>query len=310
MIVSASYRTDIPAFYGGWFARRLAAGFCDVANPYGGRPYRVSLAREDVDGFIFWTKNLQPFLDNLIEVKRRSFPFVVQYTINGYPRALESAVTDAARAVGHMAALARDFGPRAAVWRYDPVIDTDMTPPAWHEKTFARLAAGLQGTTDEVVISFAQIYRKTRRNLTMAGRAHGFSWRDPEPEEKRALAARLADIAAQHGMRLTLCAQPDYAAGAAGEARCVDAARLSDVAGRPIRARSKGNRPGCGCHESRDIGAYDSCPHGCVYCYAVADRDRAKRQFAAHDPGDGFLVAKAGAAHTEILSGRCKKDVV
>lgn len=64
------------------------------------------------------------------------------------------------------------------------------------------------------------------------------------------------------------------------------------MVGRPIRARQKGNRPGCLCAESRDIGAYDSCAQGCAYCYAVQDRDLAKRRLAAHRPDDPLLIPR------------------
>lgn len=283
MIVSASYRTDIPAFYGDWLMRRVAAGWCDVTNPYGGPPYRVALDRDSVDGFVFWTKNLTPFIDSLSALRAQGYALLVHYTINRYPRCLETAVTDAARAIAHMRMLAATLGPRAAVWRYDPILATSRTPLSWHLANFAALAKALAGSTDEVVISFAHVYRKTRRNLTAAGRAEGFDWYDPEPEEKRALAARMAAIAADHGMRLSLCAQPELLASGVAAGRCIDAGRLADVAGRPIRARRRGNRPGCECDESRDIGAYDSCPHGCVYCYAVSDHARARHRFRAHD---------------------------
>lgn len=289
MIVSASTRTDIPAFYGRWFMNRLAAGFARVANPYGGQTYRVPLDRAAVDGFVFWTKNLEPFLGPLEAVARRGYPFVVQYTINNYPRALEASVTDAPRAVERMWGLAREFGPRVAVWRYDPVLLTTLTPPVWHLANFRALAASLEGATDEVVVSFAHIYRKSARNLGAAARAHGFGWEDPNDGRKRDLAAQLTAIAAGHGMRLNLCAQPAYGAGGAGAARCIDAARMAQVAGRPMDAKEKGNRPGCACHASRDIGAYDSCPHGCVYCYAVGSRSLAQRRFKAHDPTADIL---------------------
>ncbi len=296
MIISASYKTDIPAFYGAWFMNRLDAGFCRVVNPWGGQLHRVRLDTGAVDGFVFWTRNAGPFLAPLAEVRRRGFPFVVQYTLTGYPRALESAVQEPAAAAHTMRRLAGAYGADAVVWRYDPIVDSSLTPADFHLANFARLAALLEGATDEVVISFAHIYRKTRRNMARAAKAAGFAWGDPGPEKKRGLAASLAEVAAGRGMRLTLCAQSAYVAGRAASARCVDARRLSRVAGRAIGAPEKGNRPDCLCHESRDIGAYDSCPHGCVYCYAVENRARAVARFKSHDPEGEFLCPPQGAA--------------
>ena len=304
MIVSASYRTDIPTFYGRWFARRLQAGFCRVSNPYGCAPSIVRLDRDPVDGFVFWTRNLGPFRPVLETVAARDTPFIVQYTITGYSQALEAAMTAPETAIGQLRNLARDFGPARAVWRYGPVIDTALTPLPWHEENFARLAGALASTVDEVVVSFTHIYKKTKANTDAAARRHGFSWRDPPEDEKRATIAglariaRIARIAARHGMALSACAQPQLLAhlptglpsDSVGAARCVDAARLSAIGARPIAAREKGNRPGCACAESRDIGAYDSCPHGCVYCYAVRHRGRVREAHKAHDPAGEFLL--------------------
>jgi len=291
MIVSASYRTDIPAFYGAWFVNRLEAGFCRVANPYGGAPIRVPLGGPEADGFVFWTRNAAPFAAALDAVAARRVPFVVHYTVTGYPRALEVATPPAARAVAAMRGLSDRFGPRAVVWRYDPILVTSMTETGWHIDNFVRIAAALAGATDEVVVSFTQLYAKTQAALAAAARRHGFAWRDPEPPEKRDLLRRLAAIAGERGMRLTLCTQPGLVEAAWPAARCIDAERLSDVAGRRIAARTKGNRPGCACAESRDIGAYDSCPQGCVYCYAVRGRAPARRRLHGHDPAGEFLAA-------------------
>ncbi len=299
MIVSASYRTDIPAFYAEWFRRRLAAGAAPVKNPYGGRDTRVPLTPPACDGFVFWTRNLAPFWPALDEVRARGLPFVVQFTLTGYPRALEPAVIDPARAVAQVERLAEAHGRRAAVWRYDPVIASDLTPPAWHRRNFARLAARLAGAVDEVVLSYAQVYAKTRRNTDRAAARHGFAWSDPPAGEKRALLAELAEVARAEGLTPSLCSQPELLGdgpllGGLAAARCVDAQRLSDVAagwGRPaVTARTKGNRPGCLCAESRDIGAYDTCPHGCSYCYAVRRPEAAKAYRRRHDPA----VARLG----------------
>lgn len=282
MIVSASYRTDIPAFYTRWLMNRLGAGSCRVLNPYGGGLQTISLRPADVDGFVFWTRNLRPLLPHLDAV-RAVAPFTVQFTATGYPRALESSVIAAEEAVAQLAELARRFGPRVAVWRYDPIVLTSALDADAHVAGFATLARALAGIVDEVVLSFVHPYRKTARNLDRAARTHGFAWCDPPGEEKRALLARLAGIAADHRIAATLCTQPGLVGPGLGEARCIDAHRLSDVAQRPVAAKESGNRPGCRCALSRDIGAYDTCPHGCAYCYAVADRDRAVRSFRRHD---------------------------
>lgn len=290
MIISASYRTDIPAFYGDWFRNRLKAGFVRVESPYGGKASTVSLKRRDVDGFVFWTRNIEPFLPILAEVHAQTYPFIVSHTLTGYPRALEARVADANRMVRVLGDLAGRFGNRALVWRYDPILISSLTPPGWHLENFAGLARGLKGACDEVVVSFAQIYKKTRRNLDLAAHEHGLIWQDPGPSAKRLLIGQLAAIAQEQGMTLSVCCQPDLAPQGVKLARCIDALRLQDVAGHEFSFKFKGNRPDCGCAESRDIGVYDSCPHGCAYCYAVTDRSLAARRFKAHDPNGEFLI--------------------
>lgn len=289
MIVSASYRTDIPAFYADWFLRRLRAGYCRVANPYGGGARDVSLAADAVDGFVLWTRNMAPLMPHLGAV-RRVAPFIVQFTLTGYPRVLEASVINADEAVEQLRELRRRFGARVAVWRYDPVVFAAELDAAAHAAQFSVLARLLKGTVDEVVLSVMHPYRKTRRNLERAARRHGFLWRDPPAEEKQHLLRGLAAIARDEGLAPTLCSQPELLGPGLGEARCIDAERLADVAQHPLAAPTGGNRPGCRCAQSRDIGAYDTCPHGCVYCYAVADRDRAVANFKKHDPGAPTLL--------------------
>lgn len=316
MIISASYRTDIPAFYGQWFINRLRAGYCMMTNPYNGKPIRVSLAPEAVDGFVFWTKNIGPFLRYLPEIRSSGYPFIVQHTINGYPRRLESRVTRPTRTVEHVKRLAGDYGPDVLVWRYDPILLTSLTPPDWHRRRFAWLAQALAGTTDEVVISFAQIYKKTQRNLEIAVQDDAdFDWSLHEKtslDERRALLPDLAAIAKSHGMRMAVCSQRDYVlAGVTEEARCVDAARMDRVALRFGRGATslasgiklKGNRAECSCYESRDIGEYDTCPHGCVYCYAVRERDLAVRRYHEHDPAGEFLFKPKGYVAADAGKG-------
>ncbi|MCC6555151.1 MAG: DUF1848 domain-containing protein [Polyangiaceae bacterium] len=308
MIISASYRTDIPTFYGRWFMNRLRAGYCKVVNPFNRQPYRVDLRPEAVDGIVFWTKNLGPFFEDLFEVRDRSYSFVVQYTINGYPRELESSVADASKSVAHMHRLARAFGARVGVWRYDTIVFTSETPASFHRENFQKLAAMMEGATDEVVVSLAQLYRKTERNMDRAASELGFTWEDPPDALKQELVLELAEIARSRGMQLSVCSQRAYLGAGVKDAQCVDARRFEAITGRALSTRLKGNRPECGCFESRDIGDYDTCPHGCVYCYAVEDRERAQARFRAHDPEGELLFQPQSSRGRSTREARGEED--
>lgn len=292
MIISASYKTDIPAFYGEWYLNRLRAEFCLMRNSYTGHKTRISLAPTDVDAFIFWTKNIGPFLSALEEVQDRGFPFVIHHTINNFPKKLEFSVLDADQAIDHVSCVADKYGTRVPIWRYDPIVTTSLTPSSFHQENFEYLANKLKGVVDEVVVSFAHAYKKTKSNMDWASKKFGFTWKDPAAEDKKQLLAQLVKTASSCGMKLTICTQPEFMVDGARPARCVDIIRLSAVANKPILVPEKGNRPGCLCAESRDIGDYDTCPHGCVYCYAVNNRNVAQERYQKHDPSSPLLFGK------------------
>lgn len=298
MIVSASYKTDIPAFYAEWFRNRLQAGYCKMVNAYNRAQQRtVSLRAEDVDAFVFWTKNIGPFRPALAEVAARGVPFIVHLTLNPYPRQLEPALPAAQRRVEQVRWLARAYGPRVVVWRYDPILFSELTPLGYHLAEFSALADQLAGSVDEVVVKFANLYRKTTRNLHRASRSEGFAWWDPPAEEKCELLSELGAIARARGLRLRLCSQPELLVAEVEPSVCVDPIRLADVAGRPVSAVARGVRPGCRCAAAIDIGEYDTCPHGCVYCYAVEAQERAVTQLRQkHDPTAEYLIMPRQAA--------------
>ena len=279
MIISASYRSDIPAYHGDWFLARFRAGRALVVNPYGGGVAAVPL-RAGVDGYVFWSRDPARFEPGFEAVRAAGLPFVLQHTLTDYPAPLERS-GDPARRIAAFRALAARHGPEALVWRYDPVLIGPRTPPAWHLERFAALAAALEGACDEVVVSFATFYRKVERRLAQLGEG----WSDPPPAAKQALLLELAGLAAARGIRLALCCQPALvAATGLPAAACIDPRRLERVAAawgqpRSVVARPRPNRPGCGCADSRDIGAYDTCPRGCAFCYAV------NRSGALYRPG-------------------------
>ena len=308
MIISASYRTDIPTFYGEWFRKRLAAGNCVVPNPYNRAASRVPLIGRSVDGYVFWTKNIAPFLPVLEDVAKTGKPFLVQHTITGYPHELEKAVAPTERSVAHVHEVARRFGLASTVWRYDPIVLSSETPAEYHRRNFKSLAASLEGAVDEVVVSFVQMYKKTKANFAKATEATDVTWQDPDSAWKMGFIEELTQVAKPHGIQLTVCTQPDLLPPSAGVARCIDADRLTRISGIPLGTKIKGNRPDCACFESRDIGAYDTCPHGCVYCYAVQNRELALTRFKMHDPDSEFLFEPEGGV-SKIFEADEKSDV-
>lgn len=219
---------------------------------------------------------------------------------------LETSVADAQRAVHNVHKLSEAYGQRSTVWRYDTIIFTSETPRDFHVENFGRIASQLRGTIDEVVISFSHFYQKTKRNVDKAADEGGFSWWDPPTEEKRNLVQELLGIARSENMKLSVCSQRDYLVEGAIDAKCVDAKRIEDVARYSIRARIKGNRKECGCFESRDIGDYNTCPHGCVYCYAVQSREIALSRYKRHDPSSEFLFVPTDVAPS--VGGQPPKD--
>lgn len=305
MIISASYKTDIPTFYGEWFMNRLRAGSCKMFNPYNRQTYTVDLTLDNVDGIVFWTKNIGPFLNSLEEIQKRGYPFIIQHTITGYPHELEARVVNSVQTVEHLKLVANIYGPEIVIWRYDPIVISSLTSFEWHLQNFENLAKALQGATNEVVISFAQTYRKTKRNMEIASQSFGFQWQESESFSDKLLKdfiIELAIIARRYGIYLKVCSQKKLLVPKlAEEARCVDAQRLSRIVQRPLTQNIKlqGNRKECGCFASKDIGEYDTCPHGCVYCYAVQHREKALDRYKAHDATNEFLFPPDGLIQNE-----------
>jgi hypothetical protein len=301
MIISASYKTDIPAFYGQWFMNRLEAGYCRVVNPYSQQPFTVSLDKSYAEGFVFWTKNITPFFDNLQKVQNLDYPFIVQYTINNYPSILESRVIDYSMSIKNVKKISDTFGKRVCVWRYDTIIISEITPVSFHLSNFESLCRELTGYVDEVVVSFVQLYKKTKINFEKNLTKEGIQYFEPSLQEKMDILKGLLEIAMVFELQLTLCSQPECLIDGVNEARCVDAKRISSIGGTRIDSKLKGARQECGCFESRDIGDYDTCPHGCIYCYAVKNHEVALARYKKHDPKSEFLFTPDNYVPEELL---------
>ncbi len=288
MIISASYRTDIPAFYSQWFINRLRAKYCLVKNPYGGQINKVSLHKQDVDGFVFWTRNIGPLMPYLDEI-REIAPFNIQMTITNYPSSLEKSVISSHNAIEDLKKINDKYGDKTVVWRYDPIFLSPNMAPAmtidWHLNNFSNLAKNISGIADEVIISFMQYYKKIERNMIK----NGIKYSNYGSDEKAKIIIKLSEIAKSYGFKLTLCTQPKLISDETPAARCIDARRIAKIGGKIFKSRLKANRPGCLCDGSIDIGCYESCVHGCVYCYAVGSEYIAKNHYKSHDSTAEYL---------------------
>ena len=283
MILNTGSRTDIPAFFGEWMGNRVREGFVLVRNPF--YPSQVTRYRIDpdmVDLLAFCTKNPAPFLRRLGCLSRfRQMWFV---TITPYGADTEPNVPPAEEVVETFRELSRRIGIPGMSWRYDPVFLTERYTEAFHREAFEKMAAALEGFTDQVVVSFIDLYEKTKRNFPEARPVSG-------PEQER-LTASFAESARRHGMTLRLCCEdPALARFGADVSGCFSRSVAERAAGYGLNPpKAKGARPACPCLLGNDIGAYNTCPHLCRYCYANYDREAVFRNLARHDPASPFLI--------------------
>lgn len=292
-VISASRRTDIPAFYSRWLEHRLRAGFCLVPNPFNpGQVARVSLRPEEVDAIVFWTRDPDPAGPLLDLLDGLGIPTLFLVTITAYGPPLERATPAPERAVEAFRRLADRLGPERVVWRYDPIILGPGLEPDHHRRRFEWLSARLRGSTTTVKTSFVDLYRKTRRRLAALPGGE-LLLRDPAAEPQAgALLADLAALARGAGMGLETCAEEaDWSDAGAPRGRCIDPVRLNRLFGlRLPLVEDRGQRPACGCAPARDIGMTDSCLHGCAYCYATRSHDAALTRHNRHEPTAPTLI--------------------
>ena len=140
MIISASRRTDIPAFYAEWFANRVREGFVCVRNPMNAHQVsRVSLDPALVDCIVFWTKNPAPMLEHLDAFA--AYPYYFQATLTGYGRDVEGNLPDKHEVLlPAMKELAHRIGPERVVWRYDPILFNEKYTPQYHLRAVREIA--------------------------------------------------------------------------------------------------------------------------------------------------------------------------
>lgn len=304
MIISASRRTDIPAYYSDWFLRRVKAGYAYVRNPMNARQIsQVSLSPEVVDGIVFWTKNPAPMLPKLDALK--DYMYYFQFTLTGYGADVERDLPSKSKAIiPAFQKLSEMIGPDRVIWRYDPIFLSEAYTADYHIRRFEQLAERLAPYTRKCTISFLDFYRSTAKNMASL-RLSCF----PAGQQER-LAADLAGIAHSHGLRMDACAEEiDLGQYGIEHARCIDGRLFERLLQCPLDAgKDKGQRPACGCMESLDIGAYDTCRNGCRYCYANHSEKALRANSGRHDPDSPLLIGAVGPEDkiTQRKTASCK----
>lgn len=290
MIISASRRTDIPAYYSSWFWRRLEAGLVCIRNPINHHQIsRVSLSPDLVDGIVFWTKNPTPMLNKLHLLA--DYPYYFQFTLNAYGRDMEAGIPSKNDVIiPTFQELSRMIGPERIIWRYDPIILTPKYTIDYHVHYFGELAKRLSGYTYKCVISFVDMYQHlqtTARNLQF------LSLKMAEMYE---LAGRFSGLAQKYHLTLETCAEAaNLSQFGISHGHCIDGALFEKIIGEPLASsKDQNQREECRCMASIDIGMYNSCANGCKYCYANHSPSTVRRNIQAHDLTSPLLYGTIG----------------
>lgn len=287
MILSVSRRTDIPAFYSDWFYNRIREGQVCVRNPMNRHQVsKIRLSPDVIDCIVFWSKNPAPMLPRLDELA--DYMYYFQFTVTPYDRELETGLPQKESIIETFRLLSDRIGPKRVIWRYDPILFSQSMDVQYHLHGFEAIAKRLASCTQTCVISFVDLYQKTRRNLRET------TVREPGADEITRLAAGLASIASSYGIRIQSCAERiDLEPMGIRHGRCVDRVLIEELLGCRLEvAKDRNQRPECGCVQSVDIGAYDTCSHGCLYCYANTDTETVYRNRELHDPSSPLLIGR------------------
>lgn len=285
MILSVSRRTDIPAFYSDWFFDCLKKGFVLVPNPINKskiarvalQPFKLenistNLLGEktvnisgNLEGIVFWTKNPQPMIDKLHLLGDIKYYFL--YTLNAYPRTIEKNLPPLDRRIESFKKLAK-YCP--VIWRYDPILIADGIDENWHMEQFKYLCSQLEGYTKHCKISFLiESYKGCSKSV-----------HTPSLGQKEYILSKISEIAKEHGIQIEACAEKDnWGKYGIVPSKCIDGEIFEELLSDRFKKQNisvkrkdnkiDGQRKNCGCMPAIDIGRYDTCKHGCNYCYAM-----------------------------------------
>lgn len=264
MILSVSRRTDIPNYYSDWFYNRIKEEFVYVRNPMNTHQIsKINLSPEVVDCIVFWTKNPEPMIDRLDELK--DYKYYFQFTLTGYGQDIEKNIYyKKGKIIPTFKNISDKIGCERVIWRYDPIIFNGTYNEEYHLRAFNQIAHELSGYTKKCVISFVDIYAKNKKNMESI---NNYTLNNDALFD---FCANLNSIAKQNNIEVASCAESiDLSACGINHNSCIDKALIEKIIGYEIKVdKDKNQRDVCGCIESIDIGTYNTCKNQCSYCYA------------------------------------------
>ena len=306
MIISASRKTDIPAYYSEWFINRIKEGFVYSRNPM--NPHQISkipLNTEVVDCIVFWTKNPIPMIPKLDELKGYNYYF--QFTLTGYGKDMEANLPDKKeKLIPAFLELSDKIGPERVIWRYDPIAFNDIYTPDYHLNAFEQIAGALKGHTEKCVISFVDMYKKIQINM------RSMNIDEASDERMYSFAEQLYKIATGNNMVLATCAEKiDLTPIGIEHNACIDGKVIEKICGGKLKAKKDpSQRSECQCVESREIGTYNTCANGCRYCYANHSEEAVKKNMAKYDPNSPILCDQVNEEDGDKITETKAKSMI
>ncbi len=288
MIISASRRTDIPAFYSEWMINRFREGYVHTKNPMNPNQIkRIELSPDHIDCIVFWTKDPEPMLPRLLELDDMGYHYYFQFTLTPYDRGIERRLRDKKEILQTFKKLSDSIGEDRVLWRYDPILLNEDITIGYHKSSFEKLCRELQGYTGSCTISFIDLYAKLRSAVQEK------LIRALQEEEMHQLSYIFSETGYKYGMELKACVTEEFDFSLYGitSAACIDPTIIEKICQKSIKIKKDHNqRKGCNCVQSTDIGIYNTCANGCVYCYANHSETSITKNNLLHDTKSSILI--------------------
>lgn len=280
IVISASRRTDIPAFYMDWFMGQIEAGFFELSNPFNGRKTIIPATPDHVHTIAFWSKDFSRFISGRYGIRliQMGYHLFFNFTINSSSTLLEPNIPPLKHRLDQAASLCETFGPQTVQWRFDPVCCYTIAdgPIQNNLDEFPTIAGHLSALgVKRCITSFMDHYSKISKRSSFIP---GLAFIDPSMDEKVKILIQMQSVIASKAMLLYTCCEQEVIDAMPPDSgispsSCIPNRLLAELFGGTLSfKKDQGQRvkQGCGCFESKDIGLYNRqpCYHNCLFCYA------------------------------------------